>query len=87
MFKIDFLIEALNTNPYGKVNLIVNKFVVNSKKISPGDCFIGLRGEKSHGSSFFREALERGANGLIIEFDFMDKVIALLNRYSFWVFC
>lgn len=86
MFEINFLNKVLNTTPFGEINLVVNKFVVNSKKVSVGNCFIGLPGEKYHGSSFFQEALSKGANGLIIDLEFKNEVMALLNQYSFWVF-
>lgn len=39
----------------------------DSRKVAPGNLFVGMRGEKSDGSRFFRDAVRRGAVALVSE--------------------
>lgn len=41
--------------------------VVDSRRVQPGDLFIGLRGERHDGSDFAAEAIARGAAGVLVE--------------------
>lgn len=51
----------------GSESQSVKKFSIDSRKISPGDCFIALRGRRFDGHNFILQALEEGAEGVILE--------------------
>ena len=51
----------------GNENLECIKFSKDTRKIEKGDIYIGIKGETFDGSKFWRQALEKGADGAIIE--------------------
>lgn len=58
----------------GDENLICKTFSKDTRKIQKGDCYIGIKGENFDGSSFWKQALEKGANCVIVEnIDFTEK--------------
>lgn len=54
--------ELLN----GDKNLICENFSKDTRTIEKGDTYIGIKGEKFNGSSFWKEALENGAECVIV---------------------
>ena len=50
----------------GNRNTICENFAKDSRKIKKGDIYIGLKGENFKGSIFWKEALENGAEGVIV---------------------
>lgn len=86
MFSTHFISHVLEETPYGNTNHTIDKFIVNSKMIIEGNCFIGLPGEKCHGSSFFEEALKLGASGLILDKSYKEKAISILSNFSCWIY-
>ncbi len=62
----------------GSLKTEVKKCYINSKKVKKGGCFFGLKGEKTDGSLYYKEALENGADICII-----SKIYDLdLNGYD-----
>ncbi len=51
----------------GNEEKICNNFSKDTRTIQKGDMYIGLKGEKFDGSKFWEQAIENGAEGVIIE--------------------
>ena len=51
----------------GDEETICNNFSKDTRTIQKGDIYIGLKGEKFNGSDFWEQALENGAEGVIIQ--------------------
>ena len=45
----------------------VDNFVIDSREISQGDCYIAIKGEKYNGNQFLEQALEKGASICIVD--------------------
>lgn len=50
----------------GNNKLICNNFSKDTRTIEKGDTYIGIKGETFDGNLFWRQALEKGANCIII---------------------
>ncbi len=57
----------------------LGNFCLDTRKIEPGCTFLGLQGEKVNGSSFYQEALKKGAKTLILADISLDETI--LTKY------
>lgn len=51
----------------GDEELICENFSKDTRTIEEGDIYIGIKGEKFDGSKFWKQALENGANAVIVE--------------------
>ena len=51
----------------GKEELECNEFSKDTRTIKEGDIYIGIKGEKFDGSKFWKQALDNGAEAVIIE--------------------
>ena len=51
----------------GNENLICENFSKDTRTIQNGDIYIGIKGEKFYGSQFWKQALDNGAEGVIVE--------------------
>ena len=71
----------MGTLVYGDENEVCKNFSKNTNEINEGDIYIGIKGERFDGSTFYKEALEQGAKGAII--NKMLKLIKLLHKESF----
>ena len=56
--------------------------VIDSRQVSPGDLFFGLRGEMSDGGAYAADALAAGAWGVVVE---PDRAAGLADREGAWV--
>ncbi len=72
----------------GKENEICNQFSKDTRTIEKGDIYIGIRGEKFDGNIFWKQALKKGAKGIIVQDidfsleeleEFEDKIIILVE--------
>ena len=52
---------------YGERDIICENFCRDSREIEPGDTYIGIKGERADGNTFYEEALKKGATCLILE--------------------
>ena len=50
----------------GAKDIICESFSKDSREVKKGDIYIGLKGENFKGSIFWKEALENGAEGVIV---------------------
>ena len=57
----------------GKLDEKCINFLNDSRKVKKGDTYIALKGEKFDGNKFWREAIEKGANCVIIEREEISK--------------
>lgn len=57
----------------------VNNFVIDSRNVSQGDCFVAIRGENNNGNKFLRMALEKGASLCLVD-EGADKEI--IEKYN-----
>ncbi len=69
--------RGTRTDPMG--DLTFSRVCTDSRAIEKGDVFVALRGERFDGHSFLKDALEKGAQGLVV-----DKPVPaeLTARYS-----
>lgn len=63
----------------GEVNREVQSINTDSRKIRPGDFFVALKGEKFDGHDFIKEAIKKGAEGVILSknLEIQDDVIII----------
>ena len=66
---------------YGNKNEECENFIRDTRNIEEGDIFIGLKGEKIDGGSFYKEALENGAKGCIINKDAVKKIEKITGKF------
>ena len=64
----------------GDEETICVKFSKDTRTIQKGDIYIGLKGEKFDGSKFWKQALENGAEGVIIQEQEISK--EEMEKYS-----
>ena len=66
----------------GDENKICNKFSKDTRTIQNGDTYIGIKGENFNGNLFWKDALEKGADVVIIEEkSFNEKKEEELEKY------
>lgn len=64
----------------GDENIECENFSKDTRQINKGDIYIGIKGEKFDGSKFWKQALDNGATGVIVEkIDFSEEKI---NTYK-----
>ena len=51
----------------GDINTVCENYCRDSRIVKPGDVYIGIKGENFNGSDFYKEALENGAIGCILQ--------------------
>ncbi len=75
MIYVKDLIEVCNGKLLcGDINLPLNNFSRDTRKIQRGDVYIGIKGETFDGNGFWRQALENGADCVIIQnIDFKER--------------
>ena len=60
----------------GDVNIVLGNFVRDTRKVSDGDVYVGIKGEHYDGNIFFEEALMNGASVCILQnIDIKENVI------------
>lgn len=70
----------------GDVNSTLDSFSIDTRTLQIGDVFVGIKGEKFDGGTLYKEALEKGAKGCIINDNLkIDKEILIKYPDSFVV--
>lgn len=65
----------------GSRDVICEKFTKDTREIEDGSIYIGIKGTKFDGSSFYKEAFNKGANGVILEKEYVENNnIELLDK-------
>lgn len=57
----------------------LNNFIIDSRSVNTGDCFVAIKGENNNGNKFLSSALENGASVCLIDEEPEKK---LLERYN-----
>ena len=45
---------------YNRVNKTINSVKIDTRKIAMGDCYVGIKGEKTDGNLFYKDAFLKG---------------------------
>jgi len=65
--KVQDILKVINGKLIcGDINLMCENFSKDTRNIKKGDIYIGIKGESFDGSKFWKQALEKGANAVII---------------------
>lgn len=67
--------ELLTKNIENKIN----NFIIDSRFITEGDCFVAIKGENSNGNQFLEMALEKGASVCLVDEKPDTKVLEKYN--------
>ena len=63
----DILYKVSIRSIKGNTNIEVKDLVIDSRKVSPGSCFIALKGTIADGQAFIDSAVEKGAVAIVCE--------------------
>lgn len=63
----DILRECNGKLICGDKNIICEAYSIDTRTIEQGDIYLGIKGERFNGSKFYKEALEKGAKGCILQ--------------------
>ncbi|MGN1301882.1 MAG: UDP-N-acetylmuramoyl-tripeptide--D-alanyl-D-alanine ligase [Clostridia bacterium] len=58
----------------------VNNFVIDSRNVSEGDCFVAIKGENNNGNKFLKMALEKGASVCLVDEEADKEIIEKYNN-------
>jgi UDP-N-acetylmuramoyl-tripeptide--D-alanyl-D-alanine ligase len=82
-----FIKEVLQEDALGNGFCDINHFCINSKESKSGCCFVGISGNRYDGGEFIREALLKGAVGLIVEKKHLEEYISNCSDYHKKTWC
>lgn len=71
---LQYLVEEIEKETKGELNIEINKIEYDSKKIEKGDLFVAIRGYNEDGHNYIQEAIEKGAVCVVIEDGMQDKL-------------
>lgn len=71
---LQYLVEEIEKDTKGNLNIEINKIEYDSKKIEKGDLFVAIQGYKQDGHEYIQEAIQNGAAAVIIQKDKVDKI-------------
>ena len=63
----DILRECNGKLICGDENIICEDFCKDTREIKKGDIYLGIKGQRVNGSVFYKQALDNGANGCILQ--------------------
>jgi len=66
----------------GSSNVRVARAVEDHRKVSSGDAFVAIKGERADGVDFLGAAIKKGASALIVEDSRLQEVASLLNKVA-----
>ena len=58
----------------------VNNFIMDSREVREGDCFVAIKGENNNGNKFLEMALEKGASVCLIDEEPEENLIKKYNN-------
>ena len=67
--------ELSTKNIYNKLN----NFIIDSRIVTEGDCFVAIKGENNNGNQFLEMALEKGASVCLVD---EEPDIKLVEKYN-----
>ncbi len=66
---------------YNEIDVLINKFTIDTRKLEFNDCYIGIKGEKNDGNKLYMEAFLKGASLVIVEsIDITDEEVDYLVK-------
>jgi len=71
---LQYLVEEIEKETKGNLNIEINKIEYDSKKIEKGDLFVAIQGYKEDGHDYIKEAIENGAVAVVLQKDMAEKV-------------
>lgn len=84
----DIIRECEGTLLYGDETILCGDFEKDDRKIKDGDTFVGIKGEKFDGNTFFEKALQKGAKVCLLQGKipkkeqyekYQDRAIVMVN--------
>ena len=72
---LQYLIEGIENETKGNLNIDINKIEYDSKKIEKGDLFVAIKGFSDDGHKYINEAVENGAIAIVIDKEEKDVEI------------
>ena len=63
----DIIRECNGKLIYGNEDLLCENYSKDTRTIEKGDIYLGIKGEKFNGSVFYKDALQKGAKGCILQ--------------------
>ena len=71
---LQYLVEEIEKETKGNLNIEINKIEYDSNKIEKGDLFVAIKGYKQDGHDYINEAIQNGAAAVVIEKTEASKV-------------
>ncbi|HBT18931.1 MAG TPA: UDP-N-acetylmuramoyl-tripeptide--D-alanyl-D-alanine ligase [Clostridiaceae bacterium] len=65
--RVKEIIEQLDATLYGSEDASFDQVVIDTRKVSEGSLFIGIKGERVDGNGLYQEAFDKGASVCIVE--------------------
>lgn len=65
--KLEKIIQGIKYNSIGDLNKEIREIVFDSRQIKAGDLFVAMRGTKSDGHTFIKQAVDIGASAILCE--------------------
>ncbi len=81
----DLITKCAGTLLVGDEKCILDNFSKDTRTLQPGDIYVGIKGEVFNGNALYKEALEKGAKGCILDRDTVIEPDLLKNQKSFIV--
>ena len=58
----------------------LNNFIIDSRNVAEGDCFVAIKGENNNGNKFLKMALEKGASVCLIDEEPDEELVGEYNN-------
>lgn len=71
---LQYLVEEIEKETKGNLNIEINKIEYDSKKIEKGDLFVAIKGYETNGHEYIDEAIAKGASAIVIQKDEENNV-------------
>jgi UDP-N-acetylmuramoyl-tripeptide--D-alanyl-D-alanine ligase len=84
---LNFIKEILYEDVLGNGFCDIDNFCMNSKESKFGCCFVGINGNRHDGGEFIKEALSKGAVGLIVEKKHLSSYLSNCKEYHKKTWC
>ena len=79
---IKIIENILNIKKIGNGKNELNNICIDSRKLKKKDVFIAIKGKNFDGNNFIKEALLKGATGIILENKYIDLYLKEVNFHK-----
>jgi UDP-N-acetylmuramoyl-tripeptide--D-alanyl-D-alanine ligase len=79
---IQIVEKILNIKKIGNGKNGLNNICIDSRKLKKKDVFIAIKGKNFDGNTFIKEALSKGATGIILENEYIDLYLKEVNFHK-----